>query len=158
MSILNKEIYKHKKSKQKPLKIQWFLVEAYGKKKKIEKCAKLGLYEQIFCKKHTPDYKTRKGQSGFLYSCIFMSRYTKNSFLCQKLCKFASMLCCDWSDFFSNNSLDTQYSRIKNISYYNSASMLLSILPDNKAWKSTENSVVFGPNLSLRKKYFLWKD
>ena len=102
--------------------------------KKFEKCAKLGLYEQIFHKKHTPDYKTRNGQSGYLYSSIFMDRYTKNSFLCQTLCKFASMVLCDWSEllFFSNNSLDTQRIQdIKNISYYNSASLLLPILPDN---------------------------
>ena len=43
------------------------------------------------------------------------------------------MLNRDWSDlqFLGNNSLDTHIQDIKNISYYNSAPMLLSILPDN---------------------------
>ena len=110
-------------------------------KKKKKKRAKLGLYEQIIHKKHTPDYKTRKGHCGYLSSSIFIGRYTKNSFLCQKLCKFPSMLCYDWSglQFFSNNSLD---------SYYNSASMRLSKLTD-KPEKTLKIQWFFWPYLSL---------
>ena len=113
----------------------------YKCKKKKKKKAKLGLYEQIIHKKHTPDYKTRKGHCGYLNSSIFMGRYTKNSFLCQKLCKFPSMLCYDWSglQFFSNTSLD---------SYYNSASMRLSKLTD-KPEKTLKIQWFFWPYLSL---------